>query len=127
MKVLQLYSCAGSFQLSLDVLSLSLRSSLLNSLRSFLNQSLSLLQAQTCDLLNSLDNCHLVVAEGSEYNVELSLLSLSCCAACCGACCCYNCSYTELLLDSVNELFQLKNRHSLDFFYKIHNLLRSHD
>ena len=51
MKLLQLYSCACSFQLSLDVLSLSLRSSLLNSLRSFLNQSLSLLQAQTCDLL----------------------------------------------------------------------------
>ena len=54
-KLLNLNLSASLFQLLLDVVSLSLGDLLLDSLGSAINDSLSLLQAQTGDLLNDLD------------------------------------------------------------------------
>ena len=61
--LLELYRCTSSLELCLDLLSVSLRSTFLDSLRSTLNEFLRLLKTKACDLLNSLDNSHLSIAE----------------------------------------------------------------
>ena len=76
-KLLNLNLSASLFQLLLDVVSLSLGDLLLDSLGSAINDSLSLLQAQTGDLLNDLDDLHLGSASLSQDDVELGLLFLS--------------------------------------------------
>ena len=62
--LLQLNLSASSLELLLDLVSLSLRSSLLDGLRSGVNLLLSFLQAQAGDLADNLDDGDLVVAEG---------------------------------------------------------------
>ena len=73
-KLLNLNLSASLFQLLLDVVSLSLGDLLLDSLGSAINDSLSLLQAQTGDLLNDLDDLHLGSASLSQ---DLSLIHIS--------------------------------------------------
>ena len=58
------YFCASLCQLCLDSLSIILGYAFLNRLWSLVNNSLSFLQAQTCDLANNLDNVDLVSASG---------------------------------------------------------------
>ena len=62
-ELLELNRSASSLKLCLDLLSVSLRNTFLDSLRSTLNEFLRLLKTKTCDLLNSLDNSHLSIAE----------------------------------------------------------------
>ena len=126
MSLLELDSSACSFQLSLELFSLSLGNLLLKSLGSSLNSFLSFLKGKTNSVLNSLDNVHLSVAEGDENYVELGLFSLSG-SACYGTCCCYDSGNTVLFLDSFNELCELKNRICVKFFKELGNLFRCHD
>src|SRR5699024_9520015 len=65
---------AGLLQLRLDLLGLVLGNALLDGLRRTLDGLLGLLQAQTRDLADHLDDSDLVVAEALEHHVELGLL-----------------------------------------------------
>ena len=76
-ELLELYLSACAFELLLHSLSVFLRSLLLNSLGSAVNESLSFLQTKTCDLTNSLDNSDLVAACALQDYVKLGLLSSS--------------------------------------------------
>ena len=127
-KLLELNLSAGLFELSLEFLSLCLSNAFLNSLRSSLNQLLSLLKTKTADVLNSLDNSHLSVTEGSENYVKLGLLlsSGSSACACSGSSCNSSSGYAEFLFKSLNEFVQFENRQTLNFFNHSENLLRSH-
>ena len=73
-KLLNLNSCAGLDELSLDLLSVLLGDAFLNVLGATLDQVLSLLQAQTGDLADDLDNAQLLVTETGQNDVELGLL-----------------------------------------------------
>ena len=61
--LLELYRCTSSLELCLDLLSVSLRSTFLDSLRSRFNKLLSFLKAKTANVLNCLDNSHLSITE----------------------------------------------------------------
>ena len=75
LKLLELNLSACSLELLLDLVSLSLRSSLLDGLRSGVNLLLSFLQAQAGDLADSLDDLDLGSSvETGEDDVELGLL-----------------------------------------------------
>ena len=76
-KLLNLNGSASLGKSSLDGLSFFLSNAFLKGLGSALNELLSFLKSETCDLTNCLDNVELLSAEGLEYYVELSLL-LSC-------------------------------------------------
>ena len=78
--LLQLNLSASSLELLLDLVSLSLRSSLLDGLRSGVNLLLSFLQAQAGDLANSLDNVDLGRASVNQNYVEVGLSVSSSCA-----------------------------------------------
>ena len=71
--LLQLNLSASSLELLLDLVSLSLRSSLLDGLRSGVNLLLSFLQAQTGDLADNLDNTDLRGASVNQNDVEVGL------------------------------------------------------
>ena len=75
-ELLQSNLCANFFQLCLDVVCFVLGSAFLYHLRSAFYQFLGLLQAQTCDGTDNLDNVHLLLAEAGQLYVELSLLFL---------------------------------------------------
>ena len=86
--LLQLNLSASSLELLLDLVSLSLRSSLLDGLRSGVNLLLSFLQAQAGDLANSLDNVDLGRASVNQNYVEVGLsVSSSCAVAACYSTC----------------------------------------
>ena len=71
--LLQLNLSASSLELLLDLVSLSLRSSLLDGLRSGVNLLLSFLQAQAGDLADNLDNTDLRGASVNQNDVEVGL------------------------------------------------------
>ena len=125
-KLLDLNLSASLFQLLLDVLSLSLGSLLLDSLGSAVNDSLSLLQAQTGDLLDQLDDAHLASASLDQDDVELGLLFLSgSSSASSGGSSSSNSRNAELFAVCVDELLQLQNGQLLDGVDDGSNLLRS--
>ena len=70
-----------SLNLSLDIISFSLRNVLFDYLRSALYEILCFLKSKTCDLTNNLDNLNLVSTNLCKLNVELSLLFSTCCAS----------------------------------------------
>ena len=74
LKLLNLNSCACLGEGSLNLLSLILGNAFLNGLGSALDQILSVLQTQTGQLADSLDNVELLSAEACENDVELGLL-----------------------------------------------------
>ena len=113
--LLNLDGSSSLLELSLDFVSLSLRDALLDGLRSSLNELLSLLESETEKLLDSLDNAHLSVTEGSENDIKLGLLSSGGSSAG-GGSGSYNGGNSELLLDSVNKLLELENREALNLF-----------
>ena len=125
-KLLNLNLSAGILQLLLDVVSLSLGSLLLDSLGSAVNDSLSLLQAQTGDLLDQLDDAHLASASLDQDDVELGLLFLSgSSSASSSGSSSSNSRNAELLAVCVDQLFQLQNGQLLDGVDDGSNLLRS--
>ena len=73
LKLLQLNLSAGSLELLLDLVRLSLRSSLLDGLRSGVNLLLRFLQAQAGDLADNLDNVDLGGTSLNQNNVEIGL------------------------------------------------------
>ena len=73
LKLLELNLSACSLELLLDLVSLSLRSSLLDGLRSGVNLLLSFLQAQAGDLADNLDNTDLRGASVNQNDVEVGL------------------------------------------------------
>lgn len=108
--LLQLNLSASSLELLLDLVSLSLRSSLLDGLRSGVNLLLSFLQAQAGDLANSLDNADLGRASVNQNYVEVGLSVSSSCAvaACYSTCNSYRRSgYTKFFLESLYQLREL--------------------
>ncbi len=114
-KLLNLNLCACSLELLLDGLSLFLRSLLLESLGSAVYESLSFLQAETCDSADFLDDSNLVAAGTLKNNVKLGLLSSSGSAAVSGSSNSYSssCAYAKLILYSVYELGKLENGEAL--------------
>ena len=124
MKLLNLNLCASCLKILSDLVSLFLGNTLLDSLRSGLNEILSILKTKTGDLTSYLDNCELVSASGLENNVELGLLL--CCGSCCcaGSCCnCYgSCGYTELLFKCFNKVCKLKNGETFNEFKNLSGL-----
>ena len=116
-KLLNLNSCAGLDELSLDLLSVFLGDAFLNVLGATLDQVLSLLQAQTGDLADDLDNAQLLVTETGQNDVELGLLlnnGSSGSSASAGTSNGSSGGNTELLLNSLNELVELQNGQRLD-------------
>ena len=114
--LLQLNLSASSLELLLDLVSLSLRSSLLDGLRSGVNLLLSFLQAQAGDLADNLDNTDLGRASVNQNDVEVGLsLSSSCrVTACYSTCNSYRRSgYAEFFLES---LYQLRGSITLSSF-----------
>ena len=83
-KLLNLNNCSSFLESLLNGLSLFLGNAGLNFLRSTLNEVLSVLKSETCDLTNSLDNVELLSAEFLKNYVELSLLLY--CGSCCACC-----------------------------------------
>ena len=125
-KLLNLNLSASLFQLLLDVVSLSLGDLLLDSLGSAINDSLSLLQAQTGDLLDQLDDAHLASASLDQDDVELGLLFLSgSSSASSSGSSSSNSGNTELFAVSVDQFLQLQNGQLLDGVDDGSNLLRS--
>src|SRR5699024_5569130 len=125
--LLDLDLSADLFQLLLDVLGVSLGSLLLDGLGSAVNDSLGLLQAQTGDLLDDLDDLHLGSAHVGQDDVELGLLLLSgSSSAGSGNRSSSNSRNAELLAVSVDQLLQLQDGQALDGLDDGSNLLRSH-
>ena len=96
-KSLELDAGASLFQLSLGLLGIFLLGLLEDGLRSAVDKSLGLGQAEVGDGADSLDDLDLLVADGGEDDVELILL-FRCCACICACCrnyyaCC--CRYTK--------------------------------
>ena len=128
MKLLNFNGSAGLGKSSLDLLSLVLGNAFLNGLGCALNQILSVLQAQTGDLANSLDNVQLVSTKACQNNVELGLLFSS------GSSCtgsgnnAYGSSsgYAELLFNCLYKVSELKNCKRLYLFKNVSNLFRCH-
>ncbi len=105
---------ALSLKLSLEILSLCLRSSLLENLRSSLNGLLSFLKAKTSSLTYNLDNLDLVRTNISKLYVELSLLlSWSCSSATSNNNTCSS-RYAKLFLNSLYKVIKLYNGKLLD-------------
>ena len=73
--------CADSRESFFDLLSFVFSNCFFNCLGSALNEFLSFLKSETCDLTDCLDNVELLVAEGSENYVEF------CFFFSCGSCC----------------------------------------
>ena len=74
---LELDGGAGFFELGLGLLGVFLLGLLQDSLRSAVDESLGLSQAQVGDSADGLDDLDLLVANGGEDDVELILLFLS--------------------------------------------------
>src|SRR5690606_39867563 len=72
--LLQLDLGASGLELLLDLLGFGLGNAFLDRLRSALDQVLGLLQAETGDGAHFLDDLDLLVASGSQDDVELGLL-----------------------------------------------------
>ena len=105
---------ALSLKLSLEILSLCLRSSLLENLRCSLNGLLSFLKAKTSSLTYNLDNLDLVRTNISKLYVELSLLlSWSCSSASSNNNTCSS-RYAKLFLNSLYKVIKLYNGKLLD-------------
>ena len=105
---------ALSLKLSLEILSLCLRSSLLENLRCSLNGLLSFLKAKTSSLTYNLDNLDLVRTNISKLYVELSLLlSWSCSSATSNNNTCSS-RYAKLFLNSLYKVIKLYNGKLLD-------------
>ena len=105
---------ALSLKLSLEILSLCLRSSLLENLRSSLNGLLSFLKTKTSSLTYNLDNLDLVRTNISKLYVELSLLlSWSCSSATSNNNTCSS-RYAKLFLNSLYKVIKLYNGKLLD-------------
>ena len=123
MKLLNLNLSACSLKLFSDLLSLILSNCFLNSLRSCLNEILSVLKSKAGKLTNNLDNVELACACCLKNYVELGLLLCngSCCASY-GSCCNGSCGYTELLLESLNEISEFKNGKTLYNFKDLSRL-----
>ncbi len=103
-----------SLKLSLEILSLCLRSSLLENLRCSLNGLLSFLKAKTSSLTYNLDNLDLVRTNISKLYVELSLLlSRSCSSASSNNNTCSS-RYAKLFLNSLYKVIKLYNGKLLD-------------
>ena len=108
MKLLNLNLCASCLKILSDLVSLFLGNTLLDCLRSCLNEVLSVLKSKAGDLTSNLDYCKLVSACCLKYNVKLGLLlNGSCC--CTGSCCNCNgsCGYAELLLKCLYEICKI--------------------
>ena len=105
---------ALSLKLSLEILSLCLRSSLLENLRCSLNGLLSFLKAKTSSLTYNHDNLDLVRTNISKIYVELSLLlSWSCSSASSNNNTCSS-RYAKLFLNSLYKVIKLYNGKLLD-------------
>lgn len=105
---------ALSLKLSLEILSLCLRSSLLENLRCSLNGLLSFLKTKTSSLTYNLDNLDLVRTNISKLYVELSLLlSWSCSSASSNNNTCSS-RYAKLFLNSLYKVIKLYNGKLLD-------------
>ena len=105
---------ALSLKLSLEILSLCLRSSLLENLRCSLNGLLRFLKAKTSSLTYNLDNLDLVRTNISKLYVELSLLlSWSCSSASSNNNTCSS-RYAKLFLNSLYKVIKLYNGKLLD-------------
>ena len=116
LSLLKLDGSAGFGKSRLNLLSFVLGNALFDRLRSCLNEILCVLQTQTRDLTDCLDDVQLLCAEACKDNVELGLL-LSC-GSCCG--------YTELLLNRLQEIGKLQNGQRLNLFQNIGNLFGCH-
>ena len=79
--LLELNFCTCLLELAFDLLSLFLGDTLLNSLGSTVNESLSVAQRKTSEVLNDLDNLKFCLTGGLQNHVESRLLggsSLAC-------------------------------------------------
>ena len=123
-KLLDGNGCACSGELFLDLLCVFLGNAFLEDLGSAFNQVLSVLQAQTGDFANNLDNVELLSAEAGQFNVELGLLFNCCCSGSCCAANCYGscCGYAKFLFNCLNQVSELEDSESLDFFNNSCNL-----
>ena len=119
---LELDGGAGFFELGLGLLGVFLLGLLQDSLRSAVDESLGLSQAQVGDSADGLDDLDLLVANGGEDDVELVLLFLSSSASSRSG---GNSGArgrsldVELLLEGLDELGELNQGHLTESFEQL--------
>ena len=109
-------------ELALDLLSLFLGNTLLNGLRSAVNECLSVTQRKACNLLDNLDNLELGLASALQDHVERRLLGGSGLASACSGGCNGNSGSSRLnailLLEDLCEFVYLGHLQVNQFFSK---------
>ena len=120
--------CASFGELSSESVSVCLGDAFLDCLGSAFNEILCVLQTETGNFADNLDDVELTSACGLQDNVEFSLF-FSCC--CCGSCTCCcdcdgSCGNAEFFFESLNEVCEFENSESLNFFENLSGLLGSH-
>ena len=121
-KSLELDAGASLFQLSLGLLGIFLLGLLEDGLRSAVDKSLGLGQAEVGDGADSLDDLDLLVADGGEDDVELILLFLSRSSSASNSGNSGNRSGSldvELLLEVLHELGELDQGHLAEGFQQL--------